>query len=137
MDKLTTLLACLPKSPFKDNLTEEIESLRQQLADSTKRLAEYDTLFRLQNENAFTLKSQLVAASAACEAKDALIRPIAHNILVNPRRNAEEALAIKPDASALKARDEALIERCAEVCEEHQGSAETCAAAIRELKEEL
>ena len=47
------------------------------------------------------------------------------------------ALSIKPDASALKAHDEALIERCAEVCEEYQGSSETCASAIRALKESL
>ena len=36
--------------------------------------------------------------------------------------------------AACEAHDEAMIDRCAEVCEEYQGSAETCAAAIRELK---
>lgn len=65
-------------------------------------------------------------------------------------------LAIQPDASALKAHDDALIERCAVVCEQYdehieakrdakyqaeyagrQAGAMRCAAAIRELKGKL
>lgn len=130
MDKLTTLLACLPKSPFKDNLTEEIESLRQQLAE----------------------------ALAACEAKDTILRCITLYRAFNgddwPAIEATQALAIQPDAAALKAHDVALIERCAEVCEEYvdrieakrdeeyqaeyagrQAGATRCASAIRALKE--
>ena len=80
MDKLDTLLACLPESPYKATLTEEIESLRQQLA----------------------------AALAACEAKDTILRGITLYRAFNgddwPAIEATQALAIKPDASALKAR---------------------------------
>ena len=98
MDKLTTLLACLPKSPFKDNLTEEIESLRQQLA----------------------------AALAACEAKDTILRGITLYRAFNgddwPAREATQALAIKPDSSALKAHDDALIERCAGLINKLEGA---------------
>ena len=32
MDKLDTLIACLPAAPFRNQLTTEIESLREQLA---------------------------------------------------------------------------------------------------------
>lgn len=112
MDKLKTLLACIPKSPFKGHLTEEIESLQQQLA----------------------------AALAACEAKDKALQEVVdlisessgvYGLHLNgdpsPWEELEmggrferlttllEALAIKPDASALKVHDDALIERCAEV----------------------
>ena len=105
------------------------------------------------------LRRQLAAALAACEVKQAALQEIIDlmsesygltgfhlNGDVAPWSELEEggrferltslnnALAIKPDASALKAHDEALIERCAEVCEEYQGSGETCTAAIRELK---
>ena len=109
MDILDKLKQFGPKFPYKD-AADEIESLRRQLA----------------------------AALAACEAKDAILRGIelyrAYNGDDWPAREARKATAITPDASALKAHDDALIERCAEVCEEYQGSAETCAAAIRELK---
>ena len=84
------------------------------------------------------LKRKLDAALAACEAKDArfkqIVRMANHLDVLSIAMQAHDALAIKPDDSSIKAHDEALIERCAEVCEEHQGSVETCAAAIRELK---
>ena len=96
------------------------------------------------------LRQQLAAALAACEAKDNFLDKLARlgnephlgNSIGN--RIAYEALAIKPDASALRQHDVALIERCAEVCEEYikpntqvgrQAGATRCAAAIRELKE--
>ncbi len=95
--------------PGRDDFPpDEVAMLRQQLADveeSNKAVekALNDVDYRgTYADGVLYLKQQLAAALAACEAKDALIRPIAHNILVNPRRNAEEALAIKPDASALK-----------------------------------
>lgn len=115
-----------------------------------------------------SLRQQLAAALAACEAKDAALKQFAefaphfpmnrqygnrpssgtfyrvgsheigeNELTVENLHAAVSAIAIKPDASILKAHDEALIERCAEVCEEYQGSAETCAAAIRELKGKL
>lgn len=114
-----------------------------------------------------SLRQQLAAALAACEAKDALIENLwaiiddidtygdmakaddkAFRALVERRQKDRWktgitadgftiTIPIKPDASILKAHDEALIERCAEVCEEYQGSAKTCAAAIRELKSQL
>ena len=109
-----------------------------------------------------SLRQQLAAALAACEVKQAALQEMIdlmsesygltgfhQNGDVAPWSELEEggrferltslndALAIQPDASALKAHDEALIERCAEVCEEYQGSSETCASAIRALKESL
>lgn len=101
-----------------------------------------------------------LAALAACEAKDAILRGITLYRAFNgddwPAREATQALTIQPDASALKAHDEALIERCAVVCEQYdehieakrdakyqaeyagrQAGAMRCAAAIRELKSTL
>lgn len=87
-----------------------------------------------------SLRQQLAAALAACEQRAKALRwympmmPIEHQYRIN------DILAIKPDASALKARDEALIERCAEVCEglkmwpTEKVVADDCAVAIRELK---
>ena len=101
----------------------------------------------------------LMAALAACEVKDAALQEVVdligessgvYGLHLNgdnaPWEEVEqggrferltslcEALAVKSDTTALKAHDEAMIERCAELCEEYQGSAETCSAAIRELK---
>ena len=127
-----------------EDCRKEIESLRQQLADmKSMSVCVACSEISAVGEYVAQLEQQLAAALAACEAKDDCLLDCAGNI--NPERGyADEleldiakALAIKPDASALKAHDEALIERCAEVCEEYQGSAETCAAAIRELKSQL
>ena len=132
-----------PESDDTDIVLEEcrdaIESLRQQLAEKE---AEILKLNQMYPATAYTveIEKQLAAALAACEAKDGCLLDCAGNI--NPgsgyadglEQDIARALAIKPDASALKQHDEALIERCAEVCEEYQGSGETCAAAIRELK---
>ena len=111
------------------------EGLQEQLAATQADLAE---ITRQKNRMWF----ELAAALAACEAKDTIIVKVGE--IASPYRDglkfnyiadlSQEALAIKPDASALKAHDEALIERCAEVCEEYQGSSETCASAIRALK---
>lgn len=61
------------------------------------------------------LRQQLAAALAACEAKDAVLNGIKLYRAFNgddwPSREAITALVIKPDASALKAHDEALIEK--------------------------
>ena len=107
-----------------------------------------------------SLRQQLSAALAACEAKDVRFKQIMmmanHLDVLSIAMQAHNALAIKPDASALRQHDEALIERCAAVCEEYvdrieakrdekyqaeyagrQAGATRCAAAIRELKEEL
>ena len=159
MDKLTTLLACLPKSPFKDNLTEEIESLRQQLVSVTKERDEIAAQARMLDRMVDERGEQLAAALSACEAKDTILRGITLYRAFNgddwPAIEATQALAIKPDAFTLRQHDEALIERCAEVCEEYvdrieakrdeeyqaeyagrQAGATRCAAAIRELKSE-
>ena len=105
-----------------------------------------------------SLRQQLAAALVVCEAKDTILRGITLYRAFNgddwPAVEATQALAIKPDSSALRQHDEALIERCAEVCEEYvdrieakrdeeyqaeyagrQAGATRCAAAIRELKE--
>lgn len=87
---------------------------------------------------------QLAAALAACKAKDDCLLDCAGNI--NPERgDADEleldiakALTIKPDSSALKVHDDALIEKCAEVCEKpDRYRGDYFAEKIRELKEKL
>ena len=127
MDILDKLKQFGPKFPYKD-AADEIESLRRQLA----------------------------AALVACEAKDTILRGITLYRAFNgddwPAREATQALAIKPDASALKQHDEALIERCAAMCDRRTKTvsngngicyrshdpasvaAEYCATAIREMK---
>ena len=105
-----------------------------------------------------SLRQQLAAALAACEVKDdALKKLIEHTLSCEYRLdefhglgndsgsgcsielcNASSALSIKPDASALKAHDDALIERCAAICDKGGTiGAALCAEAIRELKEKL
>ena len=103
------------------------------------------------------LRQQLAAALAAIELKDAALLNCESLIQEcfgggSDLEQVQLALDIKPDSSALKAHDEALIERCAKVCDRrtktvsngngvcyrsHAPSsvaAEYCAAAIRELK---
>lgn len=43
--------------------------------------------------------------------------------------------AFPPDASALKAHDAALLERCAAICDEYADDPVYCGSAIRELKQ--
>ena len=120
-----------------DELAEEIESLRQQLASAQEELHFQACLTRdllPYQERAIKSEQQLAAALVVVEEKDEWLRFLS---TVKNIDDVQKALTIQPDASALKAHDEALIERCAEVCEEYQGSAETCAAAIRELKSQL
>jgi len=112
----------------------EIESLRQQLVSVTKERDEIAAQARMLDRMIDERDEQLASALAACDAKDEALKDYAQ---FRPTDIAKSALAIKPDASALRQHDEALIERCAEVCEEYQGSSETCAAAIRELKDGL
>ena len=75
---------------------------------------------------------QLTAALAACEKKDEALD--ADNSKLWPSKLREEAISIQPDASALNEYRNQVIEECATCCEEHQGSAQTCANAIRGLK---
>ena len=144
--------------PGRDDFPpDEIAMLRRQLASAAKERDEIAAQARMLDRMVDERDDQLAAALAACEVKDAALESLISHTLSCEHRldefhglgndsgsgcsielcNASSALTIKPDASALKAHDEALIERCAEVCEEHQGGAETCAAAIRELKSQL
>ena len=85
-----------------------------------------------------SLRQQLAAALAACEAKDAALVDIKMGLDIDEYEwgVADSALAVKPDASALKAHDEALIERCAKAAHEHwiRETDVSPASAIRELK---
>lgn len=91
------------------------------------------------------LKAELAEALAACEAKDTILRGITLYRAFNgddwPATEATQALAIKPDSSALKAHDDALIERCAEIVTATMNAkgpyAHHIERAIRELKEKL
>ena len=44
MDKLSTLLACLPPSDFKNIFTQEITQLRAKVAELEAKLAKYENL---------------------------------------------------------------------------------------------
>ena len=44
MDKLSTLLACLPPSDFKNIFTHEIEQLRTKVAELEAKLEKYENL---------------------------------------------------------------------------------------------
>ena len=138
--------ACLTKylMPYQERALKS----EQQLAAAKFR---EESLINTAKVNREGLQEQLAAALAAWEAKDAALSGVCDSdeecedsdgwvaavISMEALHEAQEALAIKPDASILRQHDEALIERCAAVCEEYQGSAETCAAAIRELKSQL
>ena len=88
------------------------------------------------------LRQQLAAALAACEAKDAVLNGIKLYRAFNgddwPSREAITALVIKPDASALKAHEEVLIEKIAAFVETQRNDVPACgfefANTIRELK---
>ena len=139
---------------FASSVVDCVEDLRQQLAsaDESNKAVERalkDVDYRgSYADGVLHLKQQLAAALAACDEQaahnhemysflngllscsDCKLCSDAENWILSLQHR-------KPDTSALKAHDEALIERCAEVCEEYQGSAETCANAIRELKRNL
>ena len=91
----------------------------------------------LEVENA-QLRKQLAAALAACEAKDTILRGITLYRAFNgddwPAREATQALTIKPDTTALKAHDEALIEKIAQRMADSGIGGKYIAEAIRELK---
>ena len=44
MDKLSTLLACLPPSDFKNIFTQEITQLRAKVAELEAKLAKYENI---------------------------------------------------------------------------------------------
>ena len=121
---------------------DEIVMLRQQLAAMTKERDEIAAQARMLDRMVDERDGQLAAALAACEAKDTILRGITLYRAFNgddwPATEATQALAIKPDASALKAHDDALIEKCAEVCEKpDRYRGDYFAEKIRELKESL
>ena len=161
-----------PCASITDDMLDEILHLRQQLAAVEKeRNAFQDQCIRLKHERVLE-KEQLVAALAACDVGNVALQEVAglisessgvYGLHLNgdesPWEEVEmggrferlttlpEALAIQPDASALKAHDKALIERCADAAElESLGDVEReddeayniavkhCASAIRELK---
>ena len=88
----------------------EIESLRQQLVSVTKERDEIAAQARMLDRMVDERDEQLAAALAACEAKDTIIVKVGE--IASPYRDglkfnyiadlSQEALAIKPDASALK-----------------------------------
>lgn len=173
-----------PCASITDDMLDEILHPRQQLAaaesniDTLTKELEVQSYWGPRWEVANT---ERLAALAACEKKDTALQEVVglisessgvYGLHLNgdesPWEEVEvdgrferlttlpEALAIKPDASALKAHDEALIERCAVVCEQYdehieakrdakyqaeyagrQAGAMRCAAAIRELKGSL
>ena len=127
---------------FAASVVECVESLRQQLHDADESLKAVERALKdvdyrgTYADGVMYLKGQLAAALVACEAKDTILRGITLYRAFNgddwPATEATQALAIKPDASALKAHDDALIERCAGR-EECQGSA-VCSGKDKERR---
>ena len=126
-----------------DSLEREVSSLREQVEKLTKELSVLKTTPPHLRQDLHCVASdlsaqvrerdeQLTAALAACEKKDEALD--ADNSKLWPSKLREEAISIQPDASALNEYRNQVIEECATCCEEHQGSAQTCANAIRGLK---
>ena len=126
-----------------DSLEREVFSLREQVEKLTKELSVLKTTPPHLRQDLHCVASdlsaqvrerdeQLTAALAACEKKDEALD--ADNSKLWPSKLREEAISIQPDASALNEYRNQVIEECATCCEEHQGSAQTCANAIRGLK---
>ena len=131
------------KQSVIDRAMQEIESLRGQVEKLTKELSVLKTTPPHLRQDLHCVASdlsaqvrerdeQLTAALAACEKKDEALD--ADNSKLWPSKLLEEAISIQPDASALNEYRNQVIEECATCCEEHQGSAQTCANAIRGLK---
>ena len=128
---------------FIYSMAAEIESLREQVEKLMKELSVLKTTPPHLRQDLHCVASdlsaqvrerdeQLTAALAACEKKDEALD--ADNSKLWPSKLREEAISIQPDASALNEYRNQVIEECATCCEEHQGSAQTCANAIRGLK---
>lgn len=113
MDKINTLIACLPDAPFKKQLTGEIEALRHQLAAAQEESKELVFSLQASRSNNRDVRNELAAALAACEAKDEFLNFAWRDVPMSEFAflRLEEAIAIKPDASALKAHDDALKQR--------------------------
>ena len=83
-----------------------------------------------------SLREQLAAALAACESKDTILRGITLYRAFNgddwPAREATQALTIKPDTTALKAHDDALIEKIAQRMADSGIGGKYIAEAIRD-----
>ena len=98
-------------------LGDEIDQLRAEINEHARLLgisAEKELALRAENER---LKAELAAALAACEAKDSALGAALSDD--QPYiSECKKALAIKPDAFALKAHDEARIEKCADVIQD-------------------
>ena len=131
------------KKAGKEYCASEIEALREQVEKLTKELSVLKTTPPHLRQDLHCVASdlsaqvrerdeQLTAALAACEKKDEALD--ADNSKLWPSKLREEAISIQPDASALNEYRNQVIEECATCCEEHQGSAQTCANAIRGLK---
>ena len=131
------------KKAGKEYCASEITTLREQVEKLTKELSVLKTTPPHLRQDLHCVASdlsaqvrerdeQLTAALAACEKKDEALN--ADNSKLWPSKLREEAISIQPDASALNEYRNQVIEECATCCEEHQGSAQTCANAIRGLK---
>ena len=111
-------------------LGEEIDHLRAEINEQAREIE--------------CMRQQLATALAACEAKDHAIKSALfdHSLDFSVGDSSiidlKEALSIKPDASTLKAHDEALIEKIASFIETQRNDIPACgfefASAIRELK---
>ena len=115
-ESLKAIERALKDVDYRGTYADGVLYLKQQLAKTqdefhfqahlTKDLLPYQ-------ERAIKSEQQLAAALAACEAKDArfkqIVRMANHLDVLSIAMQAHDAIAIKPDDSALKACDEALI----------------------------
>ena len=116
-----------------------IIQLRQQLAAAESKI---DALTKELEVQSYwgprweVANTEWLAALAACEAKDTILRGITLYRAFNgddwPAREATQALTINPDASALKAHDDALIEKIAQRMADSGIGGKYIAEAIRD-----
>lgn len=111
---LVDLIKLQPSGVDFCNCKKQFSKLRAEINEQARLLgisSEKELALRAENER---LKEELAAALASCEAKDVALVDIKMGLDIDEYEwgVAGNALAIQPDASALKAHDETLIDRC-------------------------
>lgn len=141
MDKITALLT-EARINADENRSKEVRHFAASVVEVVEELIQQLAAAEAAMQEVGDVKDQLAAALAACESKDTILGGIKLYRAFNgddwPSREAITALAIKPDASILKAHDAELIERCAAYVQNmDEVNAARVARAIREWKVEV
>ena len=127
---------------YRGSYADGVKYLKRQLTAVAKERDEIAAQANMLDRMVDERDDQLAAALAACESKNErfkqIVRMANYLDVLSIAMQAHEALTIKPDASALNAHDEALIERC--ICVVYHNIVLTIeqkdklAESIRELK---